>query len=98
MNQKGFTLVEMMIVLAVITTLLVISIPNVAKNNSTIKEKGCQAFIQLVEAQIQAYEMETGEIATTTQQLVTNGYITKETCPDGSSLIIDADGQVTKVE
>jgi len=45
-NQKGFTLIEMMIVLLVISVLLVITVPNVTKNNSSINEKGCEAFVK----------------------------------------------------
>lgn len=40
-NEKGFTLIEMMIVLFVISILLLITIPNVTKNQSSITEKGC---------------------------------------------------------
>ncbi|WP_152908487.1 prepilin-type N-terminal cleavage/methylation domain-containing protein, partial [Geobacillus stearothermophilus] len=45
MNQKGFTLIEMLIVLMVISVLLLIAIPNIAKHNSMINEKGCEAFL-----------------------------------------------------
>ena len=57
-NQKGFTLIEMMIVLLVISVLLVITVPNVTKNNSSINEKGCEAFIKMVQGQVQAYELD----------------------------------------
>ena len=57
-NQKGFTLIEMMIVLLVISVLLVITVPNVTKNNSSINEKGCEAFINMVQGQVQAYELD----------------------------------------
>ena len=57
-NQKGFTLIEMMIVLLVISVLLVITVPNVTKNNSSINEKGCDAFVKMVQGQVQAYELD----------------------------------------
>ena len=57
-NQKGFTLIEMMIVLLVISVLLVITVPNVTKNNSSINEKGCEAFVNMVQGQVQAYELD----------------------------------------
>lgn len=48
MNQKGFTLIEMLIVLMVISVLLLIAIPNIAKHNSMINEKGCEAFLNII--------------------------------------------------
>ena len=63
-NQRGFTLIEMMIVLLVISVLLLITVPNVTKNNSTINNKGSEAYIRMVEGQIQAYKMENKEIPT----------------------------------
>ncbi|MFF2854521.1 prepilin-type N-terminal cleavage/methylation domain-containing protein, partial [Peribacillus sp. NPDC058002] len=40
MNERGFTLIEMLIVLLVISILLIITIPNITKNQSTIQSKG----------------------------------------------------------
>ena len=37
-EQNAFTLIEMMIVLMIISTLLLITIPNVTKNNSSVKK------------------------------------------------------------
>ena len=45
-NNRGFTLIEMMIVLLVISVLLIITIPNVTKHNSKINSKGCDAFVK----------------------------------------------------
>lgn len=46
MNERGFTLIEMLIVLLVISILLIITIPNITKNQSTIQSKGCEAFVK----------------------------------------------------
>ena len=48
-NQKGFTLVEMLIVLLVVSILLLITIPNVTKHNSVIKDKGCDALVNIID-------------------------------------------------
>ena len=48
LNQKGFTLVEMLIVMLVITMLLLIMLPNATKNTSVIGSKGCDAFINII--------------------------------------------------
>src|SRR6476646_2137201 len=86
-NQKGFTLIEMMIVLLVISVLLVITVPNVTKNNSSINEKGCEAFVKMVQGQVQAFELdgnksENGELVpVSVAALKAGGYITQEKCP-----------------
>ncbi|MDQ0975873.1 prepilin-type N-terminal cleavage/methylation domain-containing protein [Neobacillus niacini] len=48
-NEKGFTLVEMMIVMLVISVLLIVTIPNVAKHNTNINTKGCEAYVNIMD-------------------------------------------------
>lgn len=47
-NQKGFTLIEMLIVMLIITVLIAIAIPNVIKQSSAVDEKGCKAFVHII--------------------------------------------------
>ncbi|WP_071395740.1 competence type IV pilus major pilin ComGC [Bacillus tuaregi] len=93
-NQKGFTLIEMMIVLLVISILLMITVPNVTKNNSTINQKGCDAYLKMVEGQVQAYKMEKHQYPTVTD-LVTEKYIAETKCPVGKEILISAEGVVS---
>jgi competence protein ComGC len=95
MNEKGFTLIEMLIVLMVISVLLLITIPNVTKHNSMINNKGCEAFIKTVQAQVKAYEMEKNTIPTV-QQLVDEKYIKSNQCPNGHTIQIDSNGEVSE--
>jgi competence protein ComGC len=104
-KQAGFTLIEMMIVLLVISVLLIITIPNVTKNNSTINNKGCEAFVRMVEGQVQSYRLDNEDKIPKLEDLAKEGYIGKEdgdgnvtgtSCPNGDSITIDAaDGTVT---
>ena len=96
-NQRGFTLIEMMIVLLVISVLLMITVPNVTKNNSTINEKGSEAYIKMVEGQIQAYEMENKEIPTV-EELVDGKYLVNSEGPAGKTIQISTEGVVTLVD
>jgi len=94
-NEKGFTLIEMMIVMLVISVLLIITIPNVAKHNSNINNKGCDAYVKMVQAQVQAYQMEKNKIPTL-DELETAGYLNnKQGCPNGKDVVIDSEGNVT---
>ena len=47
-NEKGFTLIEMMIVLLIISVLILIAIPNVTKHSKSIDAKGCAAYLNTI--------------------------------------------------
>lgn len=98
MNQKGFTLIEMLIVLLVISILLVITVPNIVKHQDSIRNKGCEAFIKMVQAQVQAYQIDNDTLPASLADLKTNGYINQTTCPNGNAIVLGADGQVSEGE
>ena len=94
-NQDGFTLIEMMIVLLIISVLILIAIPNVTKHSATIDQKGCQAYVKMVQGQVEAYQIELNKVPTIAD-LVAQEYMNANgiTCPDGS-LIVITDGVVS---
>ncbi len=93
-NEKGFTLIEMMIVLLIISVLMLIALPSMTKNNSLVKSLGCEATIDLVQGQVGAYEAEKNTLPTI-EELHDGGYIDTVTCPDKKTLLIDSNGVVT---
>lgn len=95
-NQKGFTLIEMLIVMLIITVLIAIAIPNVSKQTSAVDDKGCKAFVQMVQGQVESYRMDLKAIPTV-ENLVTEGYLkTGETdCPNGDIIEISTAGIVS---
>lgn len=98
-NQKGFTLIEMLIVMLIITVLIAIAIPNVTKQSSAVDEKGCKAFVHMVQGQVESYRMDLKAVPTLAD-LVTEGYLkTGETeCPNGDVVNISVDGVVTSTK
>ncbi|MFB9973065.1 MULTISPECIES: competence type IV pilus major pilin ComGC [Allobacillus] len=97
MNQKGFTLIEMLIVLLIISVLILITVPNLTKHNDTVDEKGCEAYKKIVSSQVQLYKLENQEFPTI-DQLVDSAYIEQSSCPNGSPLSINkTTGEVTEV-
>lgn len=96
-KEKGFTLIEMMIVLLVISILLLITIPNVTKHNSKINTTGCDAFIKMVQAEVQSYYMDKKQYPETAAALATEGYLQEgqTTCPNGDAIEISTTGTVT---
>ncbi|MDG5788725.1 competence type IV pilus major pilin ComGC [Evansella sp. AB-P1] len=88
-NQQGFTLFEMMIVLVIISTLLLIAVPNLSKNQEMANKKGCEATVELLRAQKIVYEIEKNQKLGELNDLLEEGYVDSITCPDGSLLSID---------
>ncbi|WP_102274581.1 competence type IV pilus major pilin ComGC [Cytobacillus massiliigabonensis] len=95
-NEYAFTLLEMMIVLLVISVLLIITIPNITKHNGNINKKGCEAYVKMVQAQVQAYEIEHKKPPSDVKALVDEKYLNENetTCPNGEAIVI-TDGKVS---
>ena len=81
--ERGFTLIEMLVVLMIITILLLIALPNMAKNNEVAAGKGCEATVKLLQTQVHAYEIEHGEKPSSLETLHEEGYVDQITCPNG---------------
>jgi competence protein ComGC len=96
-NEKGFTLIEMLIVLLVISILLLITIPNVTKHHASIQEKGCEGLINMVQAQTTAYEIDYDEVPTIEELKAAKYLRDTPVCPNGNSIAISANGEVTEV-
>ncbi|MEH7238478.1 competence type IV pilus major pilin ComGC [Bacillus sp. JJ1562] len=79
----------MLVVLLVVSILLLITVPNVTKHNTVIKDKGCDAMVKMVEAQVQAYELEKDKVPTVAE-LSTEGYLKNgiPACPNGDKITI----------
>lgn len=69
-KKDGFTLVEMLIVLLVISVLIIIIIPNIAKQSENVQNTGCQAQVKMVQGQVEAYKLQKGSNPTSVNDLV----------------------------
>ena len=76
-NKKGFTLVEIMIVVAIIGLLAAIAVPSFMKARANSQQSSCYNNMRLLDGAVQQYALDnTNALATTMAQLVgTNGYI-----------------------
>lgn len=94
-NQAGFTLIEMMIVLLVISVLILLAIPNVTKRAAEIDSTGCEALVKMVEGQVQAYKLKHKQNPATVNDLIPD-YLDDEdlTCSDGRKIVVN-NGTVT---
>lgn len=82
-TERGFTLIEMMIVLLIISILLLIAIPTMTKSNSVVKGKACESTVKTLQGQVAAYEMEKGHSPKSLGSLLNNNYVDSITCPGG---------------
>jgi prepilin-type N-terminal cleavage/methylation domain-containing protein len=81
-TREGFTLVEIMIVVAIIGMLAAIAIPNFVKNRQTAQKTACANNLRLIDAGKEQWAMETGQAEAAT--VVTTGvdaYLKGSTSP-----------------
>ena len=85
-KRRGFTLIELMIVIAIIGILAAIAIPNFRKARDQAREKACYANMRVILGAVEMYNMDhsdmTDSIAMTDVQssgkLVTGEYLKKK--------------------
>ncbi|MEG0507211.1 MAG: competence type IV pilus major pilin ComGC [Longicatena sp.] len=89
-NEKGFTILEMMIVLSIIALVFLLTLPNIQQKEQIIRKKGCEALVEVANAQILLYEVENLVPPTSMQDLIAKGYLkdTQTRCPDGKIIAI----------
>ncbi|MDF2700224.1 MAG: competence protein ComG [Haloplasmataceae bacterium] len=89
MNKKGFTLAEMMIVVIMISGLMLLIIPKLGETKTSLDHKSCDAFVNLVDSQIQAFYLDKSIYPMNVTVLFDAGYIKSKTCPDGTEVSIE---------
>ncbi|MBA8761702.1 competence type IV pilus major pilin ComGC [Staphylococcus coagulans] len=90
--KKGFTLIEMLLVLLIISVLLILIIPNIAKQSEHIQKTGCSAQLKMIDSQIEAYALKFNHKPATIDDLVREGYIkeSQKQCKSGGTISINA--------
>lgn len=91
LNKKGFTLLEMLMVMFIISVLLLLIIPNITQHKDSVEETSCDAYVETVQAQVLAYELAEGSPPASLNDLESAGYINSTTCSDGTPLQLTDD-------
>ena len=89
---KGFTLIELLVVLSIVMMLMLLVIPNVTNKLNSIKDKGCEALIRMINSQIQLYEINEGYLPSDIDDLIDGNYIemSQSVCPNGKEIYIQS--------
>lgn len=101
MSRKGFTLVEIMIVVAIIGLLAAIAIPNFVKARDTAQKNACIANLKQIQGAIQVWAIDNNKTGTdtVTVAVLVPDYIKKTpACPKGgtyATTTVDADPTCT---
>ena len=89
-TKKGFTLLEMTIVVIIISVLFLLSEPNIQKTLGIVNQKGCTAIEKVADAAILEYKLEYGEYPGSAGDLVSAGLLSEDqlSCDGSRSLKI----------
>ncbi|MUK87137.1 prepilin-type N-terminal cleavage/methylation domain-containing protein [Ornithinibacillus sp. L9] len=90
-NNKGFTLIEMLIVLMIISVLIILFIPNLGDKSKSVSDKGCDALVTVVQAQVDTYLLDNGHTPVNLDELIDEGYLLADqtTCPNDEDIIYE---------
>lgn len=79
-NRKGFTLIELMIVIAIIGILAAMAIPNFKKARASARQKACYSNIRVIQGAVEMYNMDVSSMMTglSTTTLISGNYLKSE--------------------
>jgi prepilin-type N-terminal cleavage/methylation domain-containing protein len=91
-RREGFTLVEIMIVVAIIGLLASIAIPNFVKARTTAQMNACLSNLRQIDGAVQQWALDTkqGDNAAVTAQDVLPYLKNAVTCPSGGKTFADS--------
>lgn len=91
MIKKGFTLLEMVVVMIIISILFLLTIPNVSRVINSVDDRACLALTKVVDAAIAQYKLDWGQMPNSITDLVSGGYLEEDqtTCSNGKSLSLE---------
>ena len=94
MKKKGFTLLEMVVVVMIVAILFLLTIPNVSKVIDSVDDNACDALTRVIDAAIVQYKLTYGEYPNSIGDLVSAGLLSQDqtSCSNGKSIYL-ANGQ-----
>jgi prepilin-type N-terminal cleavage/methylation domain-containing protein len=95
--KKGFTLVELLIVVLILAALAMIAVPRMVASADTAKKNACDTNIDLINTQIELYRANSGSVPTLTTLFADTNYFPDgaPVCPYGTAYAQGTNGHVT---
>lgn len=91
--NKGFTLLEMVIVIMIISLLFLLTVPNIQKVLGIVDEKGCEAQLKVIDAAILQYELKNDDTPSDISELISEGLLNEKQAKCRNKTIGIQDGQ-----
>lgn len=90
MIKKGFTLLEMVVVVIIISVLFLLTVPNVSRVIDSVDNRACSAMTKVVDSAIAQFKLDYGTMPNSIQDLVNGGYLdsNQTSCSNGKGLEI----------
>ncbi|WP_192988038.1 MULTISPECIES: competence type IV pilus major pilin ComGC [Carnobacterium] len=95
LNDNGFTLIEMVLVLFVISILMLLIIPNVVQQKQKVDNQGTKALVTVVQTQVELYEMEQNEKAPNFEVLKAADYLSDAQLKQANEKLEISNGKVS---
>ena len=96
-SKKGFTLVELLIVVLILAALAAIAVPRMVASADTAKINACNTNVDLINTQIELYRASNGSIPTLAVLFADTNYFPDGApeCPFTTAYAMGANGHVT---
>ncbi len=88
--RKGFTLLEMIVVVTVLSILFLLTVPNIQTVVGVVDTKGCDALLKVVDSAILQYKLSYDSYPHSTNELLNSGFLSEDQlqCSDGAQIYI----------
>lgn len=100
-KQKGFTMIEMVIVVAIIAILIMLIAPNLLHQKENASKKSDEAFRTTLETQLQLYKQENDDndkkVNITFDNMKKEGYLTENQLAKATKGYIIKDNKVSSI-
>ena len=89
--RKGFTMLEMILVIAVLSALLILTVPNIQKVLGIVNRKGCDAQLKIVDTAILEYTIARGGEPQSIGDLIDEGLLSERQryCQNHDEIVLD---------